>query len=118
MWIRLYPFPPAPKVPRREKRDMAKEGRILVSAPETVNPRREFPDGRQRILPAVTERIRSYPIDRVGKSGVKADVDRITIDEPLEIRVGGQTLAVTMRTPGHDFELASRGTPGWRSSDF
>ena len=54
-----------------------------------------------------TETIRSYPIDRVGKSGVKADVDRVTVEEPLEIRVGGQTLAVTMRTPGHDFELAA-----------
>ena len=86
---------------------MAKEGRILISAPETVNPRRQFPDGGQRILPAVTERIRSYPIDRVGKSGVKADVDRVTVEEPLEIRVGGQTLAVTMRTPGHDFALGA-----------
>ncbi len=31
------------------------------------------------------------------------------MEEPLEIRVGAQTLAVTMRTPGHDFELAA----GW-----
>ncbi len=54
-----------------------------------------------------TDAVRSYPIDRVGKSGVKADVDRVTIEEPLEIRVGGQTLAVTMRTPGNDFELAA-----------
>ena len=35
--------------------------------------------------------------------------DRVTVEEPLEIRVGGQTLAVTMRTPGHDFDLAA----GW-----
>ncbi len=32
--------------------------------------------------------------------------DRVAIEEPLEIRVGGQALAVTMRTPGNDEELA------------
>ena len=29
------------------------------------------------------------------------------MEEPLEIRVGGQPLAVTMRTPGHDIDLAA-----------
>jgi FdhD protein len=33
-------------------------------------------------------------------------VDRVAVEEPLEIRVGGEPLAVTMRTPGHDEELA------------
>jgi FdhD protein len=33
--------------------------------------------------------------------------DDLTIEEPLEIRVGGKTLATTMRTPGHDDELAA-----------
>lgn len=32
--------------------------------------------------------------------------DRVAIEEPMEIRVGGAALAVTMRTPGHDEELA------------
>jgi len=32
--------------------------------------------------------------------------DNLAAEEPLEIRVGGRPLAVTMRTPGHDFELA------------
>jgi FdhD protein len=30
----------------------------------------------------------------------------IAVEEPLEIRVGGEPFAVTMRTPGHDDELA------------
>ncbi|MHA6693163.1 formate dehydrogenase accessory sulfurtransferase FdhD [Homoserinimonas sp. A520] len=33
--------------------------------------------------------------------------DVLTVEEPLEIRVGGRPLAVTMRTPGHDFDLAA-----------
>ena len=32
--------------------------------------------------------------------------DRVAIEEPLEIRIRGEALAVTMRTPGHDEELA------------
>ena len=33
-------------------------------------------------------------------------VDEVAVEEPLEIRVDGRALAVTMRTPGHDEELA------------
>ena len=33
--------------------------------------------------------------------------DTLAVEEPLEIRVGGTPLAVTMRTPGHDVELAA-----------
>src|SRR3954464_2602297 len=39
-------------------------------------------------------------IVREGREG------RVAIEEPLEIRVDGAPLAVTMRTPGHDEELA------------
>ena len=33
--------------------------------------------------------------------------DDLTIEEPLEIRIGRKTLAITMRTPGHDDEIAA-----------
>jgi FdhD protein len=40
---------------------------------------------------------------RIEHDGVRDDV---AVEEPLEIRVDGSALAVTMRTPGHDDELA------------
>jgi FdhD protein len=36
----------------------------------------------------------------------RSEPDRVAVEEPLEIRIGGQPVAVTMRTPGHDEELA------------
>ncbi len=33
--------------------------------------------------------------------------DRLAIEEPLEIRIGNEPLSITMRTPGHDTELAA-----------
>src|SRR3954467_10135451 len=33
-------------------------------------------------------------------------LDTVAVEEPLEIRVDGDALTVTMRTPGHDEELA------------
>ena len=37
----------------------------------------------------------------------RAEVDDlVAVEEPLEIRIGGEPVAVTMRTPGHDEELA------------
>jgi FdhD protein len=36
-----------------------------------------------------------------------AQEDQLAVEEPLEIRLGGKSLAVTMRTPGHDQELVA-----------
>lgn len=48
------------------------------------------------------------PVTRitVGAPAVRRP-DTLAVEEPLEIRVGGMPLAVTMRTPGHDVELAA-----------
>lgn len=45
-------------------------------------------------------------IVRLGPDGAVQRVDALAVEEPLELRVGGQALSVTMRTPGHDVELA------------
>src|SRR3954469_16158006 len=36
----------------------------------------------------------------------RSEPDQVAVEEPLEIRIGGRPRAVTMRTPGHDEELA------------
>ena len=46
------------------------------------------------------------PVLTLSAQGERRRVDALAGEEPLELRVGGRALAVTMRTPGHDVELA------------
>jgi FdhD protein len=46
-------------------------------------------------------------IERVTSSGRTRERDELAVEEPLEIRVDGKPIAVTMRTPGEDEELAA-----------
>lgn len=46
-------------------------------------------------------------ISRIDGGQARPAIDTLAVEEPLEIRVGGQAVAVTMRTPGADFELAA-----------
>lgn len=46
-------------------------------------------------------------VRRFGEGGLGApEEDCVAVEEPLEIRVSGDTVAVTMRTPGEDRQLA------------
>jgi FdhD protein len=45
-------------------------------------------------------------VERVSPNGRRRRVDALAAEEPLELRVDGKALAVTMRTPGQDVELA------------
>ena len=48
--------------------------------------------------------IQAVPVRRRGK---QLEQDLVVVEEPLEIRIGGKPLVVTMRTPGQDKELAA-----------
>jgi len=51
--------------------------------------------------------IKHFPVTRVCESGILGDAtDVLVVEEPLEIRLNNIPLAVVMRTPGHDFDLA------------
>src|SRR5262245_44253997 len=49
------------------------------------------------------KRVSVLKIDEKQSQGIDDDV---VIEEPLEVRVNGDSLSVTMRTPGNDFDLA------------
>jgi FdhD protein len=48
---------------------------------------------------------RTVDISRAAAAGVTRERDEVAVEEPLEIRVAGDPLAITMRTPGNDREL-------------
>jgi FdhD protein len=48
----------------------------------------------------------SAPVVRIAEGGAQQRLDRLAAEEPLEVRVNGDAVSVTMRTPGHDLELA------------
>jgi formate dehydrogenase accessory protein FdhD len=52
----------------------------------------------------VTVRRRVAHID---ERGTRRRPDTLVVEEPLEIRLSGQPLSVTMRTPGDDFDLVT-----------
>jgi FdhD protein len=82
--------------------------------------RRKLHSGRDRIAGLLQPGIHGWQAIRVSKappySAAQVDVvrlpgrtetrDAVAVEEPLEIRINGEPVAVTMRTPGHDEELA------------
>ena len=51
------------------------------------------------------EAIREVEVTRFAEARTTAASDQVAREEPLEIQIGGVSLAVVMRTPGHDLEL-------------
>jgi FdhD protein len=57
-------------------------------------------------VPATTPAVR-HTVKRVREHDVVWTDDYVAVEEPLEIRLGGLSLAVTMRTPGDDEDLVA-----------
>ena len=68
--------------------------------------RSRFKEGT--FIPVSTRKERStfISIDRMTDSQRQSLRDRIAVEEPLEIRLNGKSVAVVMRSPGNDEELA------------
>ncbi|TQF11053.1 molybdopterin-guanine dinucleotide biosynthesis protein B [Myxococcus llanfairpwllgwyngyllgogerychwyrndrobwllllantysiliogogogochensis] len=65
------------------------------------------PPRRAPLPPQDARGVASRPVRRWnGATLLPAEDDTIAVEEPLELRVNGEALATTMRTPGHDRELA------------
>src|SRR5262249_55979549 len=93
------------QVPSRSRFRVLRAGDIPIDArspgrPEWLPWRAEMEHAPH---PPADETIPHGMWQRVVRDG---EEDYVAVEEPLEIRVDGAPLAVTMRTPGHDEELA------------
>ncbi len=63
----------------------------------------------------MSQTVKPVEITKINAEGSKVAPDLVAVEEPLEIRIGfgevgdrqQKSLSVTMRTPGHDYELAT-----------
>jgi FdhD protein len=55
----------------------------------------------------VSRSILTVPVQKVKGEEASAFQDLLAVEEPLEIRLGDESVSITMRTPGHDLDLAA-----------
>ena len=55
----------------------------------------------------MSDSIREHTVTKIDGGSASEVRDHLAVEEPCEIRLGGEAIAVTMRTPGHDLELAA-----------
>jgi FdhD protein len=91
-------------LPTLERRLASGKLRLRDALAELSTARVELPEATLVNLnappPLMTARV------RVRRVPGETEEDLVAVEEPLEIRIGSRPVAVTMRTPGHDEELA------------
>jgi FdhD protein len=55
----------------------------------------------------VNRPILTVPVQKIEGEASSSFQDLLAVEEPLEIRIGDHPVSITMRTPGHDLELAA-----------
>jgi FdhD protein len=55
----------------------------------------------------MSELVKDHPALKWRAGALSPEADHLAVEEPLEIRLGGRRFTLTMRTPGHDEELAA-----------
>jgi FdhD protein len=49
--------------------------------------------------------VKRFPVVKLDEKQQKHTEDEVVVEEPLEVRVNGESISVIMRTPGNDFDL-------------
>jgi FdhD protein len=55
----------------------------------------------------MSDLVKDHPALKWREGAMSREADHLAVEEPLEIRLGGRRFTLTMRTPGHDEELAA-----------
>jgi FdhD protein len=72
-----------------------------VAVTDEANPRRRYPSRVPK------GRTATVLVRRFDGQGAARAPDEVAVEAPLEVRIDGRLVTVTMRTPGDDFELAA-----------
>jgi FdhD protein len=59
------------------------------------------------VVVVATRNILTVPVRKLAGETSTDEQDLVAVEEPLQIRIGDRNIAVTMRTPGNDEELAA-----------